>query len=124
MFELKFYIVGGYIKIEQKAFLKEMLGKESCLRQILNWKGTEGFAEKHPEVSEPDENGIVTINFNFTTHVELGQSSTELLSKLKNRYGNRVGGKVCCRWLAGYSMSNFTIDMDSEQVQPVYYGCE
>ena len=120
MFELKFYIVGGYIKIEQKAFLQEMLGKDSCLRQILNWKGTEGFAEKHPEVSKPDEKGIVTISFNYTVHVELEQSSTEILSKLKERYGDRVEGKVCCRWLAGYSMSNFTIDMDSDKVQQTF----
>lgn len=117
--ELKFYIVGGYIKIEQKAFLKEMLGKDSCLRQILNWKGTEGIGEKHPMVSEPDENGMVTISFNFTVHVELGQSATELLSKLKKRYGEKVGGRVCCRWLAGYSMSNFTIGMDSEKLQQI-----
>lgn len=124
MLELKFYIVGGYIEIEEKAFLQEMLGKDSCLRQILNWKSTEGFAEKHPAVSKPDEKGIVTISFNFTVHVELGQSSTELLSKLKERYGDRVGGKVCCRWLAGYSMSNFTIDLDSEDVQEIFAGNE
>ncbi len=113
-FELKFYIVGGYIKVEKKAFLQEMLGKDSCLRQILNWKGTKNFAEKHPIVSEPDENGIVAIDFNYTVHVELGQSATELLSKLKARYRGGVKGRICCRWLAGYSMSNFTIDLDSE----------
>lgn len=111
--ELKFYIVGGYIKMEKKAFLQEMQGKDSCLRQILNWKGTKDFAEKHPIVSEPDENDIVTIDFNYTVHVELGQSATELLSRLKERYGAGVRGKVCCRWLAGYSMSNFVIDLDS-----------
>lgn len=119
MLELKFYIVGGFIRIEQKAFIQEMLGKDSCLRQILNWKGAEGFGEKHPIVSEPDEEGIVTINFNFTVHIELGQSATELLCKLKERYGDRVGGKVCCRWLAGYSMSNFTIDLDSEKLEQI-----
>lgn len=100
--------------MEKNAFLQEMLGKDSCLRQILNWKGTRDFAEKHPIVSDPDENGIVTIDFNYTVHVELGQSATELLSKLKERYGGGVRGKVCCRWLAGYSMSNFVIDLDSE----------
>lgn len=118
--ELKFYIVGGYIKIEQNAFLQEMLGKDSCLRQILNWKGTKDFAEKHPAVSEPDENGIVTISFNYTVHVELGQSATELLSKFKARYGDRVKGKICCRWIAGYSMSNFTIDLDSDTLKQEY----
>ncbi|HPL53920.1 MAG TPA: hypothetical protein PLW11_07240 [Bacillota bacterium] len=113
MVELKFYIVGGYIKIGKNAFLQEMLGKDSYLRQILNWKSTDDFAEKHPLVSEPDENGIITIDFNFTVHVELGQSASDILSKLKTRYKEKVGGKVCCRWMAGYSMNNFTIDLDS-----------
>lgn len=112
MLELKHYIVGGYIKIEQKAFLQEMLGKDSCLRQILNWKGTKDFAEKHPIVSDPDENGIVTINFNYTVHVEMGDSSAEIFSKLKARYGDAVKGKVSVRWMAGYSMSNSIIDLD------------
>lgn len=114
MLELRFYIVGGYIKIEQKAFLQEMLGKDSCLRQILNWRGTKDFAEKHPTVSEPDENDMVNIDFNYTVHVELGQSDIDIFSKLKSRYRNKVKGRVCCRLLAGYSMSNFTIDLDSE----------
>jgi hypothetical protein len=114
MLELRFYIVGGYIKIEQKAFLQEMLGKDSCLRQILNWRGTKDFAEKHPTVSEPDENDMVNIDFNYTVHVELGQSDIDIFSKLKSRYRNKVKGRVCCRLLAGYSMSNFIIDLDSE----------
>jgi hypothetical protein len=114
MLELRFYIVGGYIKIEQKAFLQEMLGKDSCLRQILNWRGTKDFVEKHPTVSEPDENDMVNIDFNYTVHVELGQSAMDILSTLKSRYRNKVKGRVCCRWLAGYSMSNFIIDLDSE----------
>lgn len=114
MLELTFYIVGGYIKIEQKAFLQEMLDNDSCLCQILNWRGIKDFAEKHPEVSEPDEKDIVTINFNYTVHVEQGQSYTELLRKLKERYRDKVEGRICCRWLVGYSMSNFIIDLDSD----------
>lgn len=114
MFELKFYIVGGFIKMEKKAFLQEMLGKESYLRQILNWRDTKDFAEKHPIVSEPDKNDIVTIDFNYTVHVELGQPAIDILSKLKSRYRGGIKGKVCCRWLAGYSMSNFIIDLDSD----------
>jgi len=114
LLELKFYIVGGYIKTEKKIFQQEMLGKDSCLRQILNWKGTKDFAEKHPIVSKPDKDDIVTIDFNYTVHVELGQPAIDILSSLKSRYGGGIRGKVCCRWLAGYSMSNFVIDLDSE----------
>lgn len=114
MLELKFYIVGGYIKMEKKAFLQELLGKESYLRQILNWRGTKDFAEKHPIVGKSDNNDIVTIDFNYTAHVELGQSDIDILSKLKARYRDRIKGRVSCRWLAGYSMSNFIIDLDSD----------
>ncbi|HYE82905.1 MAG TPA: hypothetical protein VEG39_12170 [Clostridia bacterium] len=114
MFELKFYIVGGYIKMDRKIFLQEMLGKDSSLRQILNWRGTKDFAEKHPIVGEPDKDDIVTIDFNYTVHVELGQPAIDVLSKLKSKYRGGIRGKVCCRWLAGYSMSNFIIDLDSD----------
>ncbi|MGE5633564.1 MAG: hypothetical protein ACM3TR_21095 [Caulobacteraceae bacterium] len=113
MLELKFYIAGGYIKMEKKAFLQEMLGKDSCLRQILNCKDSRDFSEGHPNISEADENGMVTIDFNFNVHIELGQSYSELLGKLKSRYRDKMKGKVCCRLMAGYSMSNFTIDLDS-----------
>lgn len=123
MLELRYYIVGGYIKIEKKAFLQEMLGKDSCLRQILNWKDTKDFAGKHPMISEPDTEGFITIDFNYTVHVELGQSSTELLAKLKKRYKGGVRGRICCRWLAGYSMNNFEISLDSDDdtIQELYY---
>lgn len=114
MLELKFYIVGGCIKIEKKVFLQELLGKDSSLRQILNWRGTKGFAAKHPIVGDPDEDGMIAIDFNFTEHVELGQPDIDILSRLKARNKGAVRGKVCCRWLAGYSMSNFLIDLDSE----------
>ncbi len=114
MVELRFYIVGGYIKIEKKAYTQEMLCEDSCLRQILNWKGSKDFSEKHPVVGEPDENDIITIDFNYTVHVEMGQSAMDILNRLKARHGDKVKGMICCRWMAGYSMSNFTIDLDSE----------
>jgi len=114
MLELKFYIVGGYIKMEQKVFLTEILEMDSCLRQVLNWKDTIDFAQMRTAGIETDENGMVTVDIDPAAQLELDQSYTELLSRLKERYGDFIKGKVCCRWLAGNSMSNFVIDLDSE----------
>lgn len=102
--ELIFYVVGGYLKIDSKVYMQEMLNEDSCLSKILKWRGV---------VSEPDENGIVTVNFNYNFEIELGESDIYILSMLKEKYGDRVKGRICFRWLAGDSMSNFTIDLDS-----------
>lgn len=112
---LKFYIVGGYIKLTNEAYLEEMSGRDSCLKQILDWKSTNDAEDKQPLVSGADKEGLVTIDFNYTVHTELGQSAAELLSRLKGKYGDAVRGKVCCRWMEGSSMSNFVIDLDSAE---------
>ncbi len=112
--ELEFYIVGGYLKIEKKAFIQEMLSKDSQLRGILNWGATKAFTDGHPIVSETDENGIITISFNYTVHVKVGGSSEEMLGKLKAKHREKVKGKVTCRGIVFYTMFDFVIDLDSD----------
>lgn len=107
MSDLKFYIVGGCIKLDRKIFRQEMSGKDSNLRQILDWNGVKEF-------EEPDRENTVTIDLNYTVHIELGQPAIDILSRLKSKYRGGIRGKICCRWLAEYSMSNFVIDLDSD----------
>lgn len=111
---LKFYIVGGYIKIDKAAYLEEMREADSCLKQILEWKSTNAAGDGQQQVSGMDKDGAVTIDFAYDVHKELGQPAAELLCKLKGKYGDAVRGRVCCRWMEGSSMSNFVIDLDSD----------
>lgn len=94
---MEFTIVGGYIKMNKDVFIKEMLIKDSILRQLLNWKGTADFRQKHPMVSEPDPDGIITINFSSTNSVSIGEDPRDFLKGLKARYREKIKGWVSCR---------------------------
>jgi len=45
---LEFSIVGGYLKIQESVFIREMLIKDSHLRVLLNWKSAKDFVNQHP----------------------------------------------------------------------------
>lgn len=120
--ELEFYIIGGYLKIEKKAFIQEMLSKDSLLRRILNWGATKAFTDGHPNISEPDENGFITIDFNYTVHVKVEGSAEEMLGKLKAKHLEKVKGRVTCRGIIVYTMFDFMVDLnsDDDKVQMEY----
>jgi hypothetical protein len=94
---IEFTVVGGNISMDKDIFIKEMLFKDSLLRQILNWRGTGDFKGNHPMVGKPDENGRITINFSSTNCVSVGQDPRDFLSKLKQRYREKIKGWVSCR---------------------------
>lgn len=94
---IDFTVVGGNISMSRDIFIKEMLFKDSLLRQLLNWRGTGDFKENHPMVGRPDENGVVTIRFDSTNCVSVGYDPMDFLSKLKQRYREKVKGWVSCR---------------------------
>ena len=113
---IEFYIVGGYIKLDKKVFVQEMLSKDSRLRILLNYKAATDFASIHPTISQPDENNVLTIDFCNGTYACLGETPKELLAALKLKYGGKLRGKVACR--GEYSMFggifSFEIDLDSD----------
>lgn len=115
MFDLKFQITGGSIRLKKTAFLMEMLGKDKMLRDLLDWRSTGDFSKKHPQVSEPDPQGYVTITFT-DTRIELGEDYEQYLKQLKDRYGREVSGQVACRGSYG-TLFYFTLDLDGDALQ-------
>lgn len=110
-----YFIIGGYLKIHKTAMTQEMFMQKSLLRTLLNWQSDHGFSAKHPSITDADDKGMVTIRFDSTSQVNLGDDPGKLLSELKQKYRERVGGRVLCRgW-----MNNITIDLDTsgESVQ-------
>lgn len=114
---VEFYVVGGCLKIQKKAFTQEMLKTDSLLRELLKWKSSTDFAGEHPLVSEPDAQGMVTIDFCNRAFVCIGDSPKDLLGKLKARYKDKVKGKVACRgeYRTFGGMFNFEIDLSSDE---------
>ncbi|MCX7746142.1 MAG: hypothetical protein N2645_04490 [Clostridia bacterium] len=118
--ELEYTIVGGFLKIHKSIFVREMLLKESRLRELLNWKGAKDFAKGHPMVKEADSDGMVTIQFNSAAGVSVGESPKELLGELKAKYKEKMKGKVSCRGTYWTMVSFFEIDLNSEEDQIEY----
>ena len=119
---LEYYIVGGVIKIKKNVFTREMLCKDSLIRTLLSWRGTRDFAFKHPSVSEPDEDQMITIHFSLEAEVHITDSPKEILSALKAKLKNDIRGKVACR--TEYAMFGgiftYEIDLNSKDDQVEY----
>lgn len=111
--DMEFKVVGGILKFDKKAFILEMLGKESHLRTLLNWKTTGDFAEEHPAVSRTAGDEVL-IDFSYISDVVLGQSWGEILGGLKAKYKERVKGRVTCRGTYWGVLTTFEIDLNSE----------
>lgn len=105
-----FVIVGGFLKIHKIAFVQEMLVEKSILRTLLNLRSERGLAIQHPSIDDKDGDGMITIHFDTTEEVSLGDDPGQLLGELKKKYRGRVRGRMFCRgWL-----SSFTIDLESD----------
>lgn len=107
-------IVGGYLKIQKSVFVREMLSKESRLRALLNWRASKDFADRHPEISEPDEDNVITVRFDSEASVDIGESPKEFLGDLKAKHKEKIKGKLACRtvYAAFGGIFNFEIDLN------------
>ncbi len=121
---LEYSIVGGYMQIQKNVFIQEMLGKDSLLRSLLNWKSTKDFSVKHPNVGEPKDDNIITVKFDSETIVNLNESPKELLGALKAKYKEKIKGKVACRSVYGMfgGIFTFEVDLNSDNGEIDYSG--
>jgi len=119
---LEFSIVGGYLKIPKNVLVQEMLGKESLLRSLLNWKTTKAFSDRQPRISQPDKDNIVTIDFSGIPDLNTGENPKEILSALKARHKEKIKGNIACRTV--YSMYGgiftYSIDLNSDDEKVEY----
>lgn len=110
--DMEFKIVGGTLIFDKRAFMLEMLGKESRLRTLLNWKTAVDFAEQHPAVSKTASDEVL-IDFSYISDVVLGQSWGDLLGELKAKHREKVKGRVACRGAYWGVLTTFEIDLNS-----------
>ncbi len=109
---IEFCIVGGFLKIYKKAFVKEMLIKDGLLRTLLNCTFHGDFKKSHPALSDPDENNFITIDFSSITNVNIGDPYNGLLEELKSKYRDKIKGILACRGM--YGLYTFEIDLNSD----------
>lgn len=111
--DMEFKVVGGILRIDKKAFILEMLGKESHLRTLLNWKTTGDFAEQHPAISKTAGDEVL-IDFSYISDVVLGESWGNILGELKATYKEKVKVRVACRGSYWGILTSFEIDLNSD----------
>lgn len=119
---LEFFIVGGYIKVPRDIFIKEMLIKDSILRSLLKWRSTSDFKGKHPNVSEPMEDGTITISYSSADSVSVGEDVKEFMKRLKSRYKGKVKGWVACTgtYECYGGVYNISVDLNSDDDEVTY----
>lgn len=79
-------------------FSKEILRKDSRLRILLGNNCAQLNTSQVPAIRR-DENGIVTIDFHLLSEIKLSEDPRELLKCLKQRYGEKIEGKLFYRAL-------------------------
>lgn len=105
-----FFITGGFLRIHKTAFAQELFIQKGILRALLNCRSAGDLSVRQPSVNDAGTDGMITIHFNNTEPVRLGDDPGELLGALKKKYREKVMGRVSCKgW-----MSTFTISLDSE----------
>lgn len=105
----RYFIVGGTLRVHKSVFVKEMLCQDSRIKALLNWKSSEGFTYRHPEVSQSESDNVVTINFSNSDNIDIGETPDEILGYLKKRYKDKIGGNIALR----SNISYFEIDLNS-----------
>ncbi len=94
---LEYSIVGGYIKLPRNIFIQEMLCKDSTLKSFIKWNSTAELMKHKMYVSQPDEENNVIIRFDTDCNIICSESPRDILSALKNKYQNKIKGKVAYR---------------------------
>ncbi len=109
MLTVEFTIVGGFLKMQKRAFMQEILMPNSRLRSLLNYGSVQDFYSRRPEIGEEDQCGMITIHFK-DTGTNIGTDPGKLLGELKKKYREKLKGRLACK---GY-LYTFTLDLDSE----------
>lgn len=112
----RYFIVGGILRVHKSVFVKEMLCQNSRIKALLNWKSSEGFTFRHPEVSQSGADNFVTINFSNSDNIDIGETPDEILGDIKKRYKDRIGGNIALR----SNISYFEIDLNSTDDKILY----
>jgi hypothetical protein len=111
---LQYILSGGQLFIEKTAFTRELLLSDSLLRQIIYGKGNP--ADIAPKVEKVEN--LVKINFN-QAEVKLDQGFYDLFRKLKEKYREKIKGRIVIQ-ITALTSYHVTLNLNSEDDKVVY----
>lgn len=90
---IQYIIAGGQLQFDKLVFTRELLLPDSPFKKILRANGV--GAQKQPKVIKEDN--LVTIDFNEASDIILDEAFYDLFKKLKEKYRDKITGRVVIR---------------------------
>lgn len=106
-----FELNSGYLNIEKKLFVQDMLTKESEIKSLIK--------SSDPRFRQPEiirELDCVKLLFDNATDIELGESYQDYFKELKDRYKERITGRLAVR-ISSSTTYYSIIDLNGEKLR-------
>lgn len=116
---IEYCIIGGYLSLPKSIFIKEVLSANGRLRKLLKWKSSNKLSGENPVACESGTDGIVTIKFDSSSGVPIGESPDDTIGYLKRKYGDSIKGKLgfSMEYLTFGTIYFFGLDLDSAEAK-------
>lgn len=111
----KYTVVAGCFSIPKSIFIKEILGGNTLLKAVFKWKSISNSLESNPMISEKGD-GTVEITFSSDNSVCLEDDPREIFKRLKEKYAEKITGRVSCMCTYELMSSVVFIDIDLNSV--------
>lgn len=108
---MDYWITNGTIVMSKTDFTKEILRKDSILRILLGYNAGGRPSLKVPAIKQED-NGVITIDFQLLPETKLMEDPKELLGCLKQRYGEKITGKLTIKSVYTTFQQVYYFDVD------------
>lgn len=113
--ELSFQLSSGYLFMDKKRFVKDILLGKSEIRSLIN-SSEPGF--KEPKIEKEEKH--VKIVFDDATDIDLGDEYQEYFKKLKEKYRGDLKGKLAIRVICHATYFSI-LDLNSEDDKVLVY---
>lgn len=112
--ELSFELSSGYLSMDKKRFVKDILLGKSDIRSLIN-RGEKG--NRSPKIEKGEDR--VKIIFDDAEDIPLGDEYQEFFKDLKSKYGPDLKGKIAVRVICHATYFS-VLDLNSDDKVAVY----
>lgn len=109
---MNFYIIGGYLQVEKKVFIRDMLTPKSILKTLLNYDWDQEEKIRYLTIDRLNDPNNVRILFDTGASIPVGEDYRNLVFDLKEKYREKVKGELVLMSDIPYSeVSALRLDM-------------
>lgn len=112
---MQYAIVGGQLHIDKVVFAREVLTTGGPLKKLMKTEETDNA--KPPLITK--NSSIVSINYNEASDIPVDEGFYDLLKQLKNKYREKIAGRVVIR-ITALTSYHVILDLNTEDGRIVY----